>query len=136
MNYLLDTNILSDARRRSSPALNNWLSQQRISELAISVFTIFELEKGVQRLERRDNVQGRLLREWLEHSVRTTFSRKIHPVTEEIATVAAGLHVPDPMPEMDALIAATALVHGMTLVTRNTKDFDQISVRLLNPHEL
>lgn len=136
MNFLLDTNIISDARRQTSAKLNSWLAQQKISETCISVISIFELEKGVQLVERRDTAQGALLRHWLENSVRAVFQGQTLPITEEIATIAAGLHVPDPMPEMDALIAATAIAHGLTLVTRNTKDFDRLKVGLLNPHKL
>jgi len=136
MNFLLDTNIISDARRQTSAKLNSWLAQQKISETCISVISIFELEKGVQLVERRDTAQGALLRHWLENSVRAVFQGQTLPITEEIATIAAGLHVADPMPEMDALIAATAIAHGLTLVTRNTKDFDRLKVGLLNPHKL
>ncbi|MEE1620726.1 type II toxin-antitoxin system VapC family toxin [Zafaria sp. J156] len=133
MRYLLDTNVLSDARRRASPALNAWLSTQPRADLAISVVALLELERGVLRLERRDPIAGVQLRSWLTQDVPAAFAGSILAVDERIARRTAGLHVPDPMPEMDALVAATALEHDLTLVTRNTKDFQRAGVALLDP---
>lgn len=135
MRYLLDTNIISDARLQRSPSLMAWLSDQEVDDLGISVITILELERGVRRKERADPEGARPLRLWLDEDVRPLAARDPLPVDEPVATVAAGLHVPDPMPEMDALIAATAIVHGLTLVTRNTKDFERAGVALSNPWE-
>lgn len=133
MRYLLDTNILSDARARRSPLLMGWLESQVVDDLAVSVITLFELEKGVQKRERKDRAAGVVLRRWLETEVRPMLSGRILPVDEHVALAAAPLHVPDPMPEMDALIAATALVHRLTLVTRNVDNFAGAPVSVLNP---
>lgn len=133
MKYLLDTNVLSDARRQVRPGLNAWLAAQPRAALAISVVALLELERGVLRLERRDEAAGAHLRAWLTTDVPAAFAGSILPVDERIARRTARLHVPDPMPEMDALVAATALEHGLTLVTRNTKDFRRAGVDLLDP---
>ena len=92
-----------------------------------------EIELGVLRMERRDKRQGAELRIWLEAQVLPDFSGRILPLEIAVARQCASLHVPDPMPERDAMIAATALVHGMTLVTRNVGDFQRAKVRLFNP---
>lgn len=136
MRYLLDTNVISDARLKRSTALMAWLRAQELRELAISVITLLELERGVRRRERTDPEGALPLRLWLDADVRPIVGGSLLPVDERTAITAAALHVPDPLPEMDALIAATAMVHELTLVTRNVKDFARSGVRLLNPWEL
>lgn len=133
MRYLLDTNVLSDARARRSPARMAWLQEQVIADLHLSAVTLLELERGVRRKERVDPAGAGPLRRWLDEDVRASFAGRVLPVDDEVAVAAAALHVPDPMPEMDALIAATALVHGLTLVTRNIKDFASVPVALFDP---
>ncbi len=133
MRYLLDTNVLSDARRSASEALDAWLAEQSFDTLAISAITLFELEHGVRRMERKDHRQGAMLRQWLDGVVRASFDERVLPVDDVVARAAAELHVPDPMPIPDSFIAATALVHGLTLVTRNISDFDHAGVPMLNP---
>lgn len=135
MRYLLDTNVISDARLKRSPALMTWLRGQEIGDLALSVITMLELERGVRRRERSDPASARPLRLWLDEDVRPMVGGRVLAVDEQTAITTAALHVPDPMPEMDALIAATAIVHDLTLVTRNTKDFQRTGVRLLDPWE-
>ncbi len=135
MKYLLDTNVLSDARLRRSSALMDWLRRQEVGSLALSVVSLLELERGVRRKERVDPAGAAPLRLWLDEDVRPMFSGRLLPIDEPIAIAAAALHIPDPLPEMDALIAATAVVRDLVLVTRNTRDFQRIGVSLLNPWE-
>ncbi len=113
-----------------------WLRERETGDLAVSAITLLELERGVRRKERSDPVGARPLRLWLDEDVRPTFHGRVLVVDERVAVVAAELHIPDPLPEMDALIAATALVHDLALVTRNVADFQRTGVRLLNPWEL
>lgn len=133
MKYLLDTNIISDFRRGISEDLNRWVSTRTVGEAALSAITVFELEQGALRIERRDPRSGAHLREWVERTVTVEFAERVLPLDDRVAREAARLHVPDPMPEMDAFLAATALVHNLTLVTRNVRDFERTQVRLLNP---
>ena len=135
--YLLDTNVVSELRKvRSDKADANvarWAEQSDAAELFISVIVLQELEIGVLLTERRDSAQGSILRVWLEGFVLPAFSGRILPVDTAVARVSARLHVPDPRPVRDALIAATAMVHDMTVVTRNTQDFTPTGVPVLNP---
>lgn len=101
--------------------------------MGITVVTLFELERGVRRMERADTEGARQLRLWLDEDVRPPAAHDPLPADEPVATVAARLHVPDPMPEMDALIAATTVVHDLTRVTRNTQDFKRVGIALFNP---
>lgn len=133
MRFLLDTNVLSDARKKASPALMRWISGQHVDDLAISAVTVLELERGVLRKERSDPAGAAVLRRWLDRDVAPLFSGRVLPIDGDVARVAAGLLVPDPLPEMDALVAATALVHGLTVVTRNVEDFRRIDVDLFDP---
>jgi len=133
--YLLDTNIISDARLKRSPALMAWLRGQEVGDLALSVITMLELERGVRRKERSDPAGARPLRLWLDEDVRPMVGGRVLAIDEQTALTAARLHIPDPLPEMDALIAATAIVHDLAVVTRNTQDFQRTGARLLNPWE-
>ena len=138
--YLLDTNVISELRKvRSGKADKNvarWADRVEVAELFVSVISVQELEIGVQLLERKDAAQGRMLRIWLEEHVLPAFAGRVLSVDLPVARVSAGLHVPDPRPVRDALIAATALVHGMTVVTRNVADFAPTGVPLLDPWTL
>lgn len=135
--YLLDTNVVSELRKvRSGKAdadVAQWAEQTRTAELCLSVVSVQELEIGVLLRERKDAAQGRTLRVWLEQQVLPAFANRILPVDTAVARAAARLHVPDPCPVRDALIAATALVHGMTVVTRNVADFAPTGAIVLNP---
>lgn len=138
--FLLDTNVVSELRKAGSgkadPNVVEWASIKSGVDLFLSAITLLELERGVLGMERRDPSQGERFRRWLDHQVLPTFARRILPVDETVALRAAALHVPDRRPDGDALIAATALVHGMTVVTRNTADFAPTGVALLNPWNL
>ncbi len=105
------------------------------ASLFLSVIVVRELEIGVLQTERRDPAQGALLRAWLEGQVLSSFAHRILPIDTAVARRSATLHVPDPRPYRDGLVAATALVHGMTLVTRNVDDFAPMGVALLDPWE-
>jgi len=134
--YLLDTNLVSELRKtpaRIDPRVAEWASTVVASEQFISVITLFEIELGVLLVERRDSRQGGALRRWLESSVRRPFAERTLPVDGAVARRAAELQVPDPKPERDRYIAATALVHGLTVVTRNLSDFEATGVALINP---
>lgn len=139
MAYLLDTNVISELRkyekRLAAPGILAWVPTVRPEDLYISVITIEELEIGVLNIERRDGAQGRVLRLWLEEKVLPTFAGRVLPVDTIVARRSAGLHVPDPRPIRDSLIAATALVHGLTVATRNVGDFRLTGVHLFNPWE-
>lgn len=136
--FVLDTNIVSEFRKVRSGKANlgvaTWAEQVSSAELFISAITIHELEHGVLLMERSDPAQGAVLRAWLDQSVVAAFKSRVLPVDERVVRRAAGLHVPDPAPFRDALIGATALVHDMTVVTRNLKDFQRFDeLDVLNP---
>ncbi len=125
--YVLDTNVVSELRKvrsgKADPGVGSWASAVPSGQLFLSSITIHELEHGVLLAERVDPTKGAVLRRWLDDSVAAAFDQRVLVVDATVARRAAALHVPDPAPFRDALIGATALVHGMTLVTRNTKDF-------------
>jgi len=135
--YLLDTNVVSELRKvragRSDPGVAAWADQVEPGSLFLSTITLHELELGVLLMERRDAQQGSLLRQWLEQAVLPAFSGRILVVDAAVARRSAALHVPDPQPFRDGLIAATALEHNLVLVTSNLTDFEATGVKLLNP---
>ncbi len=135
--YLLDTNVVSELRKvRSGKADSNvasWIGTVDAGALYLSVVSILELEMGVLQMERRDPGQGALLRTWLDKYVLSEFVERVIPVDIPVARRCARLHVPDPLSERDAIIAATAVVHGMTVVTRNVSDFSASGVSVINP---
>ncbi len=136
--FVLDTNIVSELRKvrsgKANPGVAAWAEQVPSVELFISAITIHELEHGVLLMERSDPAQGALLRAWLDQSVAAAFKSRVLPVDERIARRAAALHVPAPAPFRDALIGATALVHDMTVVTRDLKDFQRFDeLDVINP---
>ncbi|MBS4078086.1 MULTISPECIES: type II toxin-antitoxin system VapC family toxin [Pseudomonas] len=134
--YLLDTNVISELRKpKADKNVVAWANTVIAPRLFISAITLKELETGVLRMERRDPVQGKVLRNWLKRHVMPAFDARILPVDAAVALRCASLHVPDSANESDALIAATALVHGLTVVTRNVADFASSGVALINPWE-
>lgn len=135
--FILDTNVISELRKvrigKADKNVARWADSVTTTDLFLSVITIQELEIGVLLAERRDSKKGEVLRAWLINQVVPAFSGRILPVDLEVAQRSAQLHVPDPQPVRDALIAATAIVHGMTVVTRNVVDFEPTGVQVINP---
>jgi hypothetical protein len=133
--FLLDTNVVSELRRRkrAEPRVVAWAASIEPLDLFLSAVTLFELHKGALLLRRRDQKQAALLDRWIRTYVLQSFARRILPFDESVAMRCASLHVPDPRPERDAMIAATALVHGLTVATRNVADFAPMGVALLDP---
>ena len=134
---LLDTNVVSELRKlgdgKADPRVAAWISRMDASSFYISALTLMELEIGILRLERRDVAQGGLLRAWMERKVLPEFQERTLPVDAAVALRCARLHVPDPRSERDALIAATALMHGMTVATRNVADYEATGAPVINP---
>lgn len=137
--YLLDTNVLSELRKlsdgRADANVTAWFANRDANSFFISVITVMELEIGILRVERRDQRQASLLRQWVDTIVRPEFSARTLPIDDAITLRCARLHVPEPRSYRDALIAATALHHGMSVVTRNVADFAATGVPLINPWE-
>lgn len=135
--FLLDTNVVSELRKvrlgRADKHVARWADSVEATDLYLSVITIQELEIGVLLVERRDPAQGTTLRAWLNGHVLPAFEGRILDVDTAIALRSARLNVPEPRPVRDGLIAATALVHGMTVVTRNVADFAPTGVAVVNP---
>jgi len=133
--YLLDTNVISELRkaRKTHPNVKKWAEPLPAASLYISVISLLELEIGIRLIDRRDKEQGAILRAWMDGHVLPTFSGRILAIDTAVAQRCATFHVPNPRSDRDALIAATALVHGLTVVTRNTADFEHTGVPVLNP---
>lgn len=135
--FLLDTNVVSELRKaaigKANPQVVHWCGKAEASDLYLSAITIQELELGVLRLERRDTAQGLVLRRWLANQVLPAFEGRILALDTAVALQCARLHVPDPRPVRDSLIGATAFVHRVTLVTRNTGDFEGMGIPVLDP---
>jgi predicted nucleic acid-binding protein len=136
--FLVDTNVVSELRRHATgladPRVVAWARAVPLAVQFVSAVTLAELEVDVLRIERRDRRQGAALRRWFDEDVRPAFADRVLPVDAAVARRAAALHVPDPAPAHDALIAATALVHGLTVATRDVADFARFDgVRVLDP---
>lgn len=137
--FLLDTNVISELRKagdgKADANVITWLSSADAATFYLSAVTLMEIELGILRIERRDPAQGSKLRTWMDHHILPEFADRILPIDTSVALRCACLHVPNPQPERDAFIAATALVHGMTIVTRNVADFRTTGVLIMNPWE-
>ncbi|HKF49872.1 MAG TPA: type II toxin-antitoxin system VapC family toxin [Terracidiphilus sp.] len=137
MTYIVDTNVLSEMRKRQKahPGVRRWAASVDARDLYLSTITVYESELGILRLGRKDQRQASVLRAWFHTRILPAFADRILPVDSAVALRCAGLHVPDPCSLRDSLIAATALEHGMTIVTRNVRDFERTAVQLVNPWE-
>jgi toxin FitB len=135
--YLLDTNVVSELRKGKTGKVNRnvsaWAKGVSPPTLFLSAISILELEIGILLIERRDRAQAAILRSWLEDHVLPAFDGRILAVDTAVARKCAALHVPTPRSDRDSLIAATAIVHGMTVVTRNVSDFEPTGVTVINP---
>ncbi len=133
--FLLDTNVVSELRRpeKANPRVRAWASATPVASVFLSSITVLELELGVLLAERRDATQGAVLRAWLDGQLLPRFEGRILSVDTAVALQCARLHVPDSRAHRDALIAATAMVHGMTVATRNVSDFAPTGVRIFDP---
>ncbi|WP_032901408.1 type II toxin-antitoxin system VapC family toxin [Mesorhizobium ciceri] len=132
--YLLDTNVISELRRRDrcDPNVRTWAEDRNPAEFHVSAVSILEAQIGALRAERKDTKKAAVLRAWIDGLV-AEIAERILPVDLAVALRCAPLHVPDPKPDRDAYIAATALVNNLTVVTRNTRDFEGTGVKLFNP---
>ncbi len=135
--FLLDTNVISELRKvgdgRADARVTEWVSCRDASSFYTSALTLMELEIGILRIERRDAVQGERLRTWMDRYVLPEFLERTLPVDTAVALRCARLHVPDPRAERDALIAATAIAHGMAVVTGNVVDFETTGAEVIDP---
>ncbi|HEX2593955.1 MAG TPA: type II toxin-antitoxin system VapC family toxin [Rhizomicrobium sp.] len=132
--FVLDTNVISELRKaRANRSVVDWASGFSANQFYLSAITILEIELGALQIARKDVAQGRMLRTWIDDQILPRFESRILPIDTAVALRCASLHVPDPSSERDALIASTALVHGMTIVTRNVVDFAKLGVTLINP---
>lgn len=133
---ILDTNVVSELRKQSTGRCDNnvsqWSESIDISNTYLSVITVLEIELGIRQIERRDKTQAGVLQDWFD-KLMSVYENRLIPIDKPVALQAAALHVPDPKPERDALIASCALAHGSALATRNTKDFKHMGLKLINP---
>jgi predicted nucleic acid-binding protein len=135
--YILDTNVISELRKAGKTHQNvkKWAERLPSASLYISVISVLELEIGILLIERRDKEQGAILRAWMDRHVLPTFSGRILAIDTTVVQRCATLHLPNPRSDRDALIGATALVHGLIVATRNVADFERAGVGVLNPWE-
>ena len=133
--YILDTNVISELRKakKANPNVLKWAQPLPSATLYVSVISLLELEIGILLMERRDKEEGAILRAWMNRHVLPTFSGRILAIDTSVAQRCAALHVPNPRSDRDALIAATALVHGLSVATRSVADFEGMGVGVLNP---
>jgi predicted nucleic acid-binding protein len=135
--FLIDTNVISELRKRdrADARVLAWADKADESGFRLSCITILEVRYGALLIQRRDPIQGNMMLAWFARDIVGAFAGRILPIDETVAIACAALHVPNPKPDRDAYIAATALVHDLTVVTRNTKDFAATGVKLFNPWE-
>lgn len=133
MSYLLDTNVVSESRRpRPDPAVLEWLRRTPSRRMYVSALAIGELRRGVELLRRRDPARAEAPAAWVDELV-SLFGDRVLPVTTAVADRWGVIDSPDRLPVVDGLMAATALVHHLIVVTRNVKDFERAGVAVLDP---
>lgn len=134
MAFLIDTNIISEIQKGDKANINvrQWFEGVDSEDLYLSVLVVAELKQGIERLRRRNVKQANVLEQRLKN-IEYLFNRRILPITLDIANRWAINNVPNPFPVIDGLLAATAMVHNLTLVTRNVKDVERSKVKLINP---
>lgn len=134
MSYLIDTNVLSELRkgRRCDPGVASWFEEVSSEDLFVSVLTLGEVRKGIEKIRRRDEAAAKALDSWFR-KLEGSYASHVLPVDQAVAERWGFFNVPDPLPVLDSLLAATASVHGLTLVTRNLKDVERTGVDCLNP---
>jgi len=134
--YILDTNVVSELRKipfgRCDENVSSWASDIDFSTTYLSVISVLEIELGIQQIHRRDKKQSSTLKKWFEELL-VVYEHRVLSFDSTVALKTASLHVPDPMPDRDAVIAGTALVHGFIVVTRNLSDFSSTNDQLQNP---
>ena len=137
MKFLLDTNVISEIRKleRTDPNVAKWVTQTPVKEIGTSVLVLAEIRRGIELKRRRDAEQAAALDRWFAQ-MRTRLGDRVLPIDEPIAEAWALLSVPDPLPLIDGLLAATAQVHGLMLVTRNTADVARTGVAILDPFKI
>ena len=136
MRYLVDTNVLSELRkgRRCDPRVSLWFAELPDRNIFLSVLTVGEIRRGIESIRRRDGRSARVLDAWLR-KLMAGHRERILPVDESVAEEWGRLSVPDPVPVVDGLMAATAKIHGLTLATRNVRDVAKTGVACVNPFE-
>ena len=136
MRFLLDTNIVSELRKgaRANQGVVSWMVLQEANDLYLSVLVVGELRQGVERLRLRDPTQAERLDRWLR-ALHDDYSERLLPIDARVAELWGRLNAPTPISAIDGLLAATAIVHQLTLVTRNVKDVARTGVQLHNPFE-
>lgn len=134
MKFLLDTNIISEIRKRdrAHPNVARWVAATSAEEIGTSVLVLAEIRRGIELKRRSDAEQARALDRWFAQ-MRLRLDDRVLPVDEPVAEAWALLGLPDPLPLIDGLLAATAKVHGLTLVTRNSAQIARAGVALLDP---
>ena len=134
MSYLVDTNVISELRkgRRCDPGVAAWFARVASEEIYLSALTLGEIRKGIESIRRRDGAAAQALEAWFQRLV-ATYSDRFLPVDLAVAEQWGRFNAPQPLPVLDSLLAATAQVHGLTLVTRNVKDVERTGVPCLNP---
>ncbi|MDE5441841.1 PIN domain-containing protein [Bradyrhizobium sp. CSA207] len=134
MRFLLDTNVISEIRKRerADPNVIRWVNQTPVEDIGTSVLVLAEIRRGIELKRRNDPQQAKSLDRWFAQ-MRTRLADRVLPIDETVAETWALLGIPNPLPLIDSLLAATAKVHGLTLVTRNVADIAAAGVSLLDP---